>query len=336
MGSNPEACQLASMSKGGRSRGWAFRAIRRELLGFRFDYPIEIIPGAGSLDSLHYYIASDYLFLDDLEFDENGVPMRNYRAHGPQYNPLFVAWWGLVNLERYLKTTDEECLKTFFLQVEWLRTNAVERKDGAVVWPIYFDWQEGYCRLRAPWISAMYQGVVVSALVRGYRISGDKRLLALCEKAARVFEKSIEDGGVRTSENGLVLYEEYPGYRLPRVLDGFLFSLLGLYDLAVETSKADVWDLFNQGIEGLTHVLGFWDYRGKWSWYGSHGYLCPPHYHKVNCLLLRILGNVTGKEALIRMAKSWDYNRRSLMDKLEIFIVFTLTKNWARLRLPRN
>lgn len=94
MGSNPEACQLASMSKGGRSRGWAFRAIRRELLGFRFDYPIEIIPGAGSLDSLHYYIASDYLFLDDLEFDENGVAMKNYRAQGRKYNPFTIVLVG--------------------------------------------------------------------------------------------------------------------------------------------------------------------------------------------------------------------------------------------------
>jgi hypothetical protein len=336
MGSNPEACQPGQYEKGGRSRGWAFRAIRRELLGFRFDYPIEIIPGAGSLDSLHYYIASDYLFLDDLEFDENGVPMRNYRAHGPQYNPLFVTWWGLVNLERYLRLTDQKCLQNFFIQVEWLKAHAVHRDDGAVVWPCYFDWQEGFCRLKAPWISAMYQGMVISTLVRAYRVTGDKGLIALCEQGARVFEKSIEDGGVRTIEQGRVLYEEYPGYPLARVLDGFLISLLGLYDLAVETGRPDVRRLFEQGIQGLRQTLGYWDYRGKWSWYGARAYLCPPHYHRLNCVLLTVLGSLTGDTMLKRYAEQWDVRNLSVMDKVEIFLVFTIMKNWARVRLPRH
>jgi hypothetical protein len=315
---------------------WAVQALRRELLGFRFDYPVEAIQGAGPADSLHYYVYSDRLFLDDLEFDRNGIAMKHYRAQGSQYNPLFVAWWGLFNLEQYLRVKEDKFLQTFLIQVEWLRTNAVERKDGAVVWPIYFDWQEGYCRLRTPWISAMYQGVVISALVRGYRVGGDKGLLALCEQAARVFEKSIEDGGVRTIEQGRVLYEEYPGYPLARVLDGFLISLLGLYDLAIETGRPDVRRLFEQGIQGLRQTLRYWDYRGKWSWYGTHAYLCPPHYHKFNGVLLSVLGNLTGNETLKRYAALWDVKALSPADKLEIFLVFTVTKNWARLRLPRN
>src|SRR3989475_5007996 len=155
---------------------YASRALRNEVFGFRFDYPIETIQEAGPVESLHYYVSSDRLFLDDLEFDRNGIAMKHYRAQGLQYNPLFIAWWGLVNLERYLKTADEECLKKFFLQVEWLKSNAVTREDGAVVWPCYFDWQEGRCRLKAPWISAMYQGMVISALVRGFRLTGEAQL----------------------------------------------------------------------------------------------------------------------------------------------------------------
>src|SRR5713101_1368800 len=205
MESDRETVHSSWSEKGGKGLAWAGRAIRRELLEFRFDYPIEIILGAGSLDSLHYYIASDHLFLDDLEFDRNGIAMKHYRAQGLQYNPLFIAWWGLVNLERYLNTTDEECLKTFFLQVQWLKSNAVTRDDGAVVWPCYFDWQEGSCKFQSPWISAMYQGMVISALVRAYRVGGDKGLLVLCEQAAQVFEKRIEDGGVRTIQQGGVL-----------------------------------------------------------------------------------------------------------------------------------
>src|SRR5438874_2329079 len=105
---------MSSATGSRRSPGalwWAAQALGREILGFRFDYPIETIPEAGPVGSLHYYVSSDRLFLDDLEFDRNGIAMKHYRAQGVQYNPLFIAWWGLVNLERYLKTADGECLK---------------------------------------------------------------------------------------------------------------------------------------------------------------------------------------------------------------------------------
>ena len=315
---------------------WAVRAVRRELLGFRFAYPIEAVPSADPGKSWHYHIASERLFLEDLEFDANGVAVRNYRALGRRYNPVFVAWWGLVNLERYLRRPEKAYLETFFTQIEWLKTHAMEREDGAVLWLCHFDWQEGLCRLPNPWFSAMYQGLVISTLVRAYRITGDRALLTLCEKGARVFEKTVDQGGVRTVEHGHVLYEEYPGYPLARVFDGFLFSLLGLYDLQAETGDPRIRRLFDEGIDGLTANIELWNYRNKWSWYGSHGYLCPTHYHKLNGVLLSVLGNLTGNETLKRYAALWDVKALSLADKLEIFLVFTATKNWARLRLPRN
>jgi len=336
MESDRETVHSFWSEKGGKGLAWAGRAIRREFLEFRFDYPVEIVPEAGGSHSLHYYIFSDRLFLDDLEFDQNGVAMKRYRAQGLQYNPLFIAWWGLFNLEQYLRVKEDKFLQNFLIQVEWLRTNAMERKDGAVVWPCYFDWQEGQARLASPWISAMYQGVVISALIRAYRISGDKALLALCEKGTRVFGESIEQGGVRTVDGGRVLYEEYPAHPLPRILDGLLFSLLGLYDLSVQTGDPRILALFSEGLKGLLSQLDSWNYRNKWSWYGTHGYLCPPPYHKVNYLLLTVLGNLTGEKTLLQLSERWDVRNRSVLDKLEIFLVFTVTKNWARLRLPRN
>jgi heparosan-N-sulfate-glucuronate 5-epimerase len=315
---------------------WIIRAIRHEFLEFRFDYPLAITPDAYSPRTTDYYLYSNRLFLEDLVFDERGIAMKRYRAQGLQYNPLFIAWWGLFNLQQYLRFHEDKDLQRFFLQVEWLKEHAVEREDGAVVWPCYFDWQEGYSRLRSPWISAMYQGVVISALVRAWRLRGDKELLRLCERATYVFERMVEEGGVKTVESGHILYEEYPSYPLPRVLDGFLFSLLGLYDLSRETNDPRIADLFGDGIKGLLLKLHTWNYRDIWSWYGAHGYLCPPHYHKLNYLLLRILGEITGEKPLVELAERWDIGKRTRAEKAEIFLFFILTKNWARLRLPRN
>ncbi len=182
----------------------------------------------------------------------------------------------------------------------------------------------------------MYQGVVISALIRAYRLLKEDELLDLCEKASLVFTSTVEEGGVKTFDNGYTLYEEYPAYPLPRILDGFLFSLLGLYDLAVETNSQKVKDLFCDGIEGLKANLEFWNYQNIWTRYGAHRYLCPPHYHKLNWLLLSILGHLAHDQMLLDYANRWNGNRRTLVEKIHIYLAFVATKNLARLRLPRN
>jgi len=283
-----------------------------------------------------YYIHSKTLFRDHLSQDDNGVVVCAYRAQGRQYNPAFIAWCALMSLESYCRDSNPDHLKAFHTQVQWLRANAVIRPDGTTVWPYKFDWQEGRCRLRAPWISAMSQGLGMSVLVRAFRLTRDQSLLSLCEQSAHVFERSIEDGGVRTREGTHVLYEEYPRYPLARVLDGFLFSLLGLYDLAQELQSSRIRQLFEEGVDGLKFKLADWDYRGKWSWYGTHGYLCPPHYHRLNGTLIQILGRLTEDPILSRFGEKWNRRHLSYLDKAEIFLLFALTKNLARLWLPRN
>src|SRR5947208_1336137 len=99
--------------------GWIIPAIRHEFLEFRYDYPLEITPDAYSPRTADYYLYSNRLFLQDLEFDDRGVAMKRYRAQGLQYNPLFIAWWGLFNLQQYLRFRDDKDLQKFFIQIEW-------------------------------------------------------------------------------------------------------------------------------------------------------------------------------------------------------------------------
>lgn len=311
---------------------WAVRALRKELLGFRFDYPLEVVAAAGPRESLRYYVYSERLFFDAMELDRQGIPVHRSRTFGATYNPAYVAWYGLVSLERQLRGGDPSGGQAFLRQVRWLVDHAVRRDDGAVVWPYTAEFVEGHSVLKPPWICAMAQGLAISLLVRGYRVTRQSRLLDLCLAATQVFDKNLEDGGVRTLEDGHALYEEYPCYPLPRVLDGFLFSLLGLYDLWAETGQSHVSDLFAEGLGGLKHTLEFWNYRNKWSWYGSHGYLCPPHYNKLNAALLSSLGRLTGDAGLQQCARAWDPQRLTMAGRAEILLAFLLTKNLSRLR----
>lgn len=311
---------------------WALRALQSELWGFRFDFPIDPVPAAGPPDSLHYYVYSERLFFDVMELDSQGIPVQRSREFGVARNPVYVAWYALMSLERALRGLDPAGRRTFLQQAEWLVAQGVRRDDGAVVWPYPIDWQEGACLLKAPWICAMAQGLAISVLVRAHRMTGDDRLLEIGRAATRPFQKNVGEGGVRTFEDGHALYEEYPGYPLPRVLDGFLFSLFGLYDLAVQTGDRTVFDLFRDGVDGLRHMLPFWDYEGKWSRYGSHGFLCPPHYNKLNGALLAALARVTGDTALRQHAERWDPHRLTVRGRAQVFLAFVLTKNRSRLR----
>ena len=315
------------------SAWWAGRAVWREALGFRFAYPIDMVAAAAAPRSLRYHVYSDRLFFDAMAPDAHGVAVQRSRTFGTAYNPAYVAWYGLMSLERWQRGLDPAAEAAFCRQADWLVRHAVRRDDGAVVWPYPFDWREGRCRLTAPWICAMAQGLAISVLIRAHRReAADGRLLGLCRAATRVFEKSVEDGGVRTLERGHALYEEYPGYPLPRVLDGFLFSLLGLWDLAAETGEPRVEQLFADGLAGLVRSLDVWDYRRMWSWYGSHGYLCPPHYNRLNAALLRALSLLSGEPILRERADRWDPPRRGALGRAEVYLLFVVTKNLSRLR----
>ena len=132
----------------------ALHALKKEILGFRFAYPIQVVPEGAAKNSLHYHLYSDALSWEALRLDPQGIPRAWYRTTGAVYWPGYIAWYGLVNLGHYLRRGEAEYLNIFLKQADWLEQNAVVRGDGAVVWPMNFDYPSGALTLKAPWISA--------------------------------------------------------------------------------------------------------------------------------------------------------------------------------------
>jgi len=313
----------------------ALRTLYEEIAEFRFDYPLMPVPGAGPKESLHPYLYKYNKrppYWSVMRLDSNGIARVWYRVTGVVYRPAFVAMYGSNNLGHYLRSGNQAYLNIFLNQVSWLEQHAVIRSDGAVVWPHDFDLQEGPILLRAPWVSANVQGHVISALVRGWRITRRPRLLELLKGSARVFELDCENNGVRVKAEGHVVYTEVPGLPAPGIMDGFMTSLLGLYDLYVETGDPKVYELFMQGVEGLRYFLPRWDYRKKWSLYSNGAYLCPPGYHCLNRMLLIVLARLTGDSYFAEYAEAWNPAHLSLLGRAEIYLAFLLTKNACRLK----
>ena len=306
-----------------------------EIAKFRFDYPLMIVPQAGPRDSLHYYwynYSKTPPYRPVMRLDSNGIPRSWNRVTGVVYRPAFIAMYGLNSLGDYLRSGDQAHLDVFLNQVNWLEEHAVVREDGAVVWPHDFDFQEGSVQVISPWISANVQGYAISALVRGWRITRRPHLLELLKGSARVFHFDWDRSGIRVLAEGHVVYTEVPGLPAPGIMDGFMASLLGLYDLYVETGDPVVCELFKEGVDGLRYFLPRWDYRKKWSLYSNRSYLCPPGYHCVNRLLLSVVARLTGDSCFAQYAEAWNPDCLSALDRVEIYLAFLLTKNACRLK----
>jgi len=281
---------------------------------------------------LDYFIWSNYLFgisIDhpspQVKFDDNSILMFDYGDPiGVRYNPAYISWWALLNLRQYLIANNNNYLDNFRNQVKWLLSNQKRRKGETSVWTYDFDWYEGNTFLRSPWISAMSQGLAMSCLIRGYRLGGDKNLLSIAHQASRAFEFGIEEGGVRTVQNGVVFYEEYPAYPLVRILDGFVFGLLGLYDLFEETKDNHIKKLFDEGIEGVKSHLRTWNYRNVWSRYGNHGILSPPEYNKLNAVFMRVLYKINNHPSFELFWKAWDNEEKNLFRKIKTLFFLIL------------
>lgn len=268
-----------------------------------------------------------------------GVPLVDYGPLGEHVNPAYLAWWALAHLNRYADVGQEADRETALAAVQALARRA-ERWHGGVdslqslhaAWTYAFDWPVFGRRLRAPWISAMAQGLAMSALVRAYRLCGERAYLDLALAAAAPFRVPVAAGGVRAELNGRPFYEEYPVVGGSLVLDGSLFALLGLYDVWAATGDEGVRRLFEDGVDGIARNLRAWDFHGLWSWYGRSGHLSTPVYHVLNAALLEAVGHAGGRDELRRRAARWRRVQHSRARRAIAFAAFWATLYWSGLR----
>lgn len=174
-------------------------------------------------------------------FDEEGIPWNTFRWGGPYRYSVTIGHHGVSCLARFVVDGDRGELDKALGVAAWL----VNNQDDRGAWPIEFDhdWYLGRCaKIEAPWTSAMGQGLCISLLSRILALSQAGKIAlsdadrAAFEKSAdwatRPFEVVVKHGGVRASLfDRYVFFEEYPTSPVSGVLNGFIFSLLGLHDL---------------------------------------------------------------------------------------------------------
>lgn len=229
-------------------------------------------------DDLHSEVLGEYYFLMDEQellaghsqnyfFDDAGIPVIptyiDVDDNRLIYYPISIGQFGLAIFHTWLKTKQKNDKNRFLNIVDWFYDNRIE-DDHGVIW--LTDVPKPEYRMTEPWPSAFSQSRGLSILLRGWQLTGENKYREAAEKALNIFEVDAKNGGVTTFTELGPFYEEYPTVFPTMVLDGFFFSLCGLYDAAraLKSHKAET--LFRTGIETIKKWLPYYD-MGYWMRY---------------------------------------------------------------------
>lgn len=252
-------------------------------------------------------------------FDENGIYMVKYNNGSDEfnYNATTVAQQALSYYGGYLKgmVTKESFLAITAFLLE------LEEENGS--FPNGYDYRyyvdpENY--YKAGWTDAMTIGNVLSAFTRAYRLTNDSKYVDGAVRAIAFLNVPIEEGGPYTtlaaldpSLEGYTILEEYPCDPPTYTLNGYMYTLIGLYDWSQTGAEGSdrAKELFNDGIRTLEKILPYYDIGGFTCYDLAHitWNRETPHvslgYHRVHVAFCKIFYDITGIDTFNHYYTLW-------------------------------
>lgn len=135
------------------------------------------------------------------------------------------------------------------------------QRAGGIAWEYLFDFDGG----TPPWTSGLSQGTALQALSRAWSSTHEASYLTAAQRALGIF-KAGPPPGVRVSTSAGAHYLEYTYAPGERILNGFIQSLVGLYEYAKLTGDPLGQRLFEAGDAEARVEVPNYD-TGAWSMY---------------------------------------------------------------------
>ncbi|MGH2912675.1 MAG: D-glucuronyl C5-epimerase family protein [Solirubrobacteraceae bacterium] len=135
------------------------------------------------------------------------------------------------------------------------------RRAGGIAWEYMFQFDGGL----PPWTSGLSQGTALQALSRAYSRTHEAEFLDAAKEALGIF-KTHPSTGVRVTTPVGAHYLEYTYAPSERILNGFVQSLVGLYEYAKLTGDPLGQQLFEAGDAEARVEVPHYD-TGAWSLY---------------------------------------------------------------------
>jgi hypothetical protein len=263
--------------------------------------------------------------------DADGVPFSDYGEYrglaiGRQTSILSVAERGLWYWNEFLRDNEP----TVLLSYDWTRwpenrefqpddhriaermfencsrwvLEHVEHEDGFAVWKYPYPISYG----TAPgWRSAHAQAVGLQLLIRAHARTANRGYVRDLEALLQAFRVPINHGGLLDADDPEApWYEKFADAdnRRPKVLNGMLFAILGLLDIADRTGNAEAHALATEGLISVKQMLPRFD-LGNWTAYDIMKKPCSAHYHRIHVEQLALLAEITGDAGFATWHRKW-------------------------------
>jgi hypothetical protein len=228
--------------------------------------------------------------------NENGIIVLPYNGTiGKQINPEAAFQYALGLHDQFCLTKNNYYLEKFWRYANYFLS--CQSQDG--LWSYNFDWYGS----KAPWYSALAQSRGASVMLRAWLISLDQTFLDASKKALSKFSVLTSKGGFLHTfkPSQCVYFEEYP--EIPTgVINGFMASLLSIWELRYWSSEKWLEDLWQVGISSLQSMLPYYS-NGWWSLYDLDANtpianVNSPRYHLLEMNYLQVLSILSDAEGL--------------------------------------
>lgn len=242
------------------------------------------------------------------------VPMYRVDTGSEIYFSIGVFQYGLAAYDLFLKTREDACRNKVLACSEWALNN--QQEDGSWITFEYKSKEHPY--------SSMAQGEGISLLIRAHILTGDSRYSDAAQKAKEFMLKPLCDGGTAeyTEDGGILLYEATNN---PVILNGWIFSLWGLYDYCKYFSDEEAKQMLEKTLVSLKKKLSDFDMK-YWSKYEDGKRICSPFYHKLHIAQLEAMYELFGDEIYKDFAVKWDKYQKSFWNPKIAFIKKALQK----------
>lgn len=225
---------------------------------------------------------------------------------GTMVTPVGVFQYGLGAYDLYLRTNEEKYKNAFEMCVRWAVSNILA--DGGWINPQVTQGNS---------FSSMTQGEGAALLVRGYIEFGNIFYLSTARNALNKMLQSIDEGGTSDYTDGLVLFE-FPD--APAVLNGWVFSLFGLYDFCQVTPDEKYQEALNLTLKTLEKQIDLFD-NGYWSKYDCDKRIASPFYHDLHIAQLTTLLQVYPSKRIENVRDNFIADRDSRLKRTRAFCV---------------
>ena len=239
--------------------------------------------------------------------DENGIPYNILTSGEKIYFPGTIFQYALGLYDLYLENEDKKYLKHFLKLANW----AMKEQDINGKWECMSILHNSIHESQ----SAMCQSEGISVLVRAYVQTHNKNYLDKAKMAMDLMIKPSNFGGTCYYDGNNVIFQEYVSKYNQSVLNGWIFSLFGLYDYYLITKDSKIKILLDKSLKTLSSLLDKYD-RKFWTNYDLVGTIASPSYHDIHIMQLSVLYDIFEDKNFLKYAKKWENYQKSKFNKI--------------------